>query len=118
MAGVAEFFDANGIQYGSTNRGTSIKGYNYFTGKEENFSANNSIAVSDYQPKADLVKVLFEPRSKLSDSVTYDITAWSLPFVYGVQAYAVKRKTGSTQWQLQYSKCKPKLFPHRHMGTW
>jgi len=36
--------------------------------------------------------VLFEPRSKLSDSATYDITAWSLPFVYGVQTYAVKEK--------------------------
>ncbi len=85
------FFDLNGIQYGRVD-GASIKGYNYFTGREENFSANNSIAVTGYQPKSDLVKVLFEPRSKLSDSVTYDITAWSLPFVYGVQTYAVKEK--------------------------
>lgn len=36
--------------------------------------------------------MLFEPRSKLSDSVTYDITAWSLPFVHGAQTYAVKDK--------------------------
>jgi len=85
------FFDVNGIKYGSA-EGSSIKGYNYFTGKEENFSANNSIAVTIYQPKSALVKVLFEPRSKLSDSATYDITAWSLPFVYGVQTYAVKEK--------------------------
>ncbi len=85
------FFDANGIKYGSIS-GTSIKGYNYFSGKEESFTASNSIAVSAYQPKASLIKVLFEPKSKLSDSVTYDITAWSLPYVYGVQAYAVKEK--------------------------
>ena len=39
-----------------------------------------------------MIKVLFEPKSKLNDSVTYDITAWSLPFVYGVQTYAVKEK--------------------------
>ena len=84
-------FDVNGIVYGSLS-GTSLKGYNYFTGKEETFNAANSLAVSAYQPKSALVKVLFEPKSKLSDSVTYDITAWSLPFVYGTQTYAVKEK--------------------------
>ncbi len=85
------FFEINGINYGSVS-GTSIKGYNYFTGKEETFNATNSLAVSAFQPKSSLVKVLFEPRSKLSDSVTYDITAWSLPFVYGAQSFAVKEK--------------------------
>jgi len=85
------FFDANGIKYGRTDA-SSIKGYNYYTGKEENFSAVNGLAVSSYQPKSSLVKVLFEPKSKLSDSATYDITAWSLPYVYGVQTYAVKEK--------------------------
>ena len=85
------FFEINGIQYGSTSA-NGIKGYNYFTGKDETFAASNSIAVSAYQPKSALVKVLFEPSSALHDSVTYDITAWSLPFVYGVQTYAVKEK--------------------------
>jgi hypothetical protein len=85
------FFDANGIRYGRTDA-SSIKGYNYYTGKEESFSATNCLTVSAYQPKSSLVKVLFEPKSKLSDSVTYDITAWSLPYVYGVQTYAVKEK--------------------------
>ncbi|MEO6254840.1 MAG: M14 metallopeptidase family protein [Ferruginibacter sp.] len=86
-----KFFDVNGIKYGSLNA-PATKGYNYFTDKEEIFAATNSIAVSGYQPKSALIKVLFEPRSKLSDSVTYDITAWSLPFVYGVQTYAVREK--------------------------
>lgn len=86
-----KFFDANGIKYGTVNA-PAAKGYNYFTGKEESFSAVNSIAVSAYQPKSALVKVLFEPRSKLNDSVTYDITAWSLPFAYGAQSFAVKER--------------------------
>ncbi|MEP7238244.1 MAG: M14 metallopeptidase family protein [Ferruginibacter sp.] len=84
-------FDINGIKYGTVNA-AGIKGYNYFTGKEETFTAASSLSVSAYQPKAALIKVLFEPKSKLNDSVTYDITAWSLPFVYGVQTYAVKEK--------------------------
>ncbi|MBL7703025.1 MAG: zinc carboxypeptidase [Ferruginibacter sp.] len=86
-----KFFEINGISYGSIS-GTSMKGYNYFTGREEVFNAGNSMAVSAVQPKSALVKVLFEPKSKLSDSVTYDITAWSLPFVYGAQTYAVREK--------------------------
>ncbi len=91
------FFEVNGIKYGNANA-SSIKGYNYFSGKEEIFTATNSIAVSAVQPKSALVKVLFEPKSKLSDSVTYDITAWSVPFVYGVQAYAVKEKLAITDY--------------------
>ena len=90
-AALQQLFDANGISYGSIS-GTSMKGYNYFSGREESFIAANALAVTAVQPKSALVKVLFEPKSKLNDSVTYDITAWSLPFVYGMQAYAVKDK--------------------------
>lgn len=86
-----QFFDANGISYGSIS-GTSLKGYNYTSGREEGFAAAGAMAISAVQPRSALVKVLFEPKSKLSDSVTYDITAWSIPYVYGVQAYAVKDK--------------------------
>ncbi len=83
--------DVNGITYGITSA-TGLKGYNYFTGKEESFTATNALVVSTYQPKGVLAKVLFEPKSKLIDSATYDITAWALPYVYGLQAYAVKEK--------------------------
>ena len=79
--------DKNGIQYG-TGSGNA-KGYNYQTKKEESFSiAANDIIVSSAQPRAVMVKVLFEPQSKLVDSATYDITAWSLPYVYGLNAFA------------------------------
>jgi hypothetical protein len=86
-----DLLDKNGIQY---NLGSgSGKGYNYITGKEETFSvAANDIVISSYQPRSALVNVLFEPRSRLSDSVTYDITAWSLPYVYGLTAWASKDK--------------------------
>jgi len=94
------FFDVNGIKYSSVSA-NAVKGYNYFTGKEEIFNASGALAVSAYQPKSSLVKVLFEPRSKLSDSVTYDITAWSLPFVYGTQTYAVKEKLAAVNYMLQ-----------------
>ena len=82
--------DNNRIQYGPYSR-TGMKGYNYFSGKEETINTGTyTIAINSLQPKSALVKVLFEPRSKLSDSLTYDITAWSLPYVYGLQSYACR----------------------------
>ena len=85
-----QLLDRNGIQY-STGNGTG-RGFNYSTGKEDAFSiATGDIVVSAAQPKATMVKVLFEPQSKLVDSLTYDITSWSLPYVYGLTAYASKQ---------------------------
>ncbi|WP_153796717.1 M14 metallopeptidase family protein [Foetidibacter luteolus] len=92
IAAVAKLLDGNGIEYGTISN-TGFKGYNYFTGKEETFSSEGyQVAVSAYQPRGAMARVLFEPTSKLNDSVTYDITAWSLPYVYGAKAYASKEK--------------------------
>ena len=95
--GLKHLLDVNGITYATSAVGT-LKGFNYFTGKEESFTATNALVVSTYQPKGVLAKVLFEPKSKLIDSSTYDITAWALPYVYGLQTYAVKEKIASTNY--------------------
>ena len=39
-----------------------------------------------------MVQVLLEPQTKLNDSLTYDITAWSLPYAYGLKAIATKEE--------------------------
>lgn len=84
--------DKNTIVY-QTAVGGAAKGYDYFTGKTDAFTVENGdLVISTMQTKGVLAKVLFEPKSKLEDSATYDITAWSLPYVYGLQAYAVKEK--------------------------
>ena len=90
-----KLLDVNGIVYNTASNGNA-RGYNYFTGREENFTATAGLVVSTLQPKGTLVKVLFEPKTKLVDSATYDITAWSLPYVYGLQSYAVKEKLAIT----------------------
>jgi len=85
-----QLLDNNGISYG-TSSGSST-GFNYNTQKDEPFTiASNDLVVSGTQPKATLVKALLEPKSKLSDSVTYDITAWALPYAYGLTAYASRQ---------------------------
>src|SRR5690606_32120602 len=82
--------DKNGIQYG-TGKGNG-KGFDYQTGKEANFSiADGDLVIPASQPRAAMVKVLFEPDPKVADSATYDITAWALPYAYGVTAFASKQ---------------------------
>ncbi|MBX3241696.1 MAG: zinc carboxypeptidase [Chitinophagaceae bacterium] len=86
-----ELLDKNNIEYHSGSG--SGRGYNYATGKDETFSIGaRDIVISSLQPKSTLISVLFDPQPKLVDTATYDITAWALPYVYGVTAYAVKDK--------------------------
>jgi hypothetical protein len=91
IASVKNLLDKNQIVYGTLSG--RVKGYHYFTGKEEEAPLQKyTLAISAYQPKSTLVKVLFEPKGKLTDSLTYDITAWSVPYSFGVDAFALKDK--------------------------
>lgn len=74
----------------------NVKGYSYSSGRTQSLAINEkSLVLHTDQPKGTLVKVLFEPRAKLSDSLTYDITAWSLPYAYGLNAIASESKINS-----------------------
>ncbi|MEM9076636.1 MAG: M14 metallopeptidase family protein [Bacteroidota bacterium] len=76
------------IEFAHTTKGV-VKGFDYHTGKTGSMNTSSEgLAVSTNQPKGTLVQVLFEPKAKLSDSLTYDITAWSLPYAYGLKTIA------------------------------
>jgi len=85
---LTSLLDKHGIEYGWGKNGV-IKGFNYATGTNGSMqTSENSLVISTNQKKGTLVKVLFEPDAKLTDSLTYDITAWSLPYAYGMEAMA------------------------------
>ncbi len=68
----------------------SFTGLDYETGKTTAFKATpGDIAINTNQPKSNLLRVLFDRNSRISDSVTYDITAWAIPYVYGLQAFGL-----------------------------
>lgn len=91
-ANIKTWLDKQGIIYGSAS-GRGLKGYNYQTGKDATFSiGSNDLVISAYQPKSVLAQILLEPQTALSDSLTYDITTWSLPYAYGVDGYATTSK--------------------------
>lgn len=86
--------DKNKINYYSS--AGSVKGLDYFSKNEQSHSLTaNDVVIPGNQAKAALIRVLFEPEAKLTDSVTYDITAWSLPYVYGIPAIASHTKTSN-----------------------
>lgn len=87
-----EFLDAHQIRYGraGTAKG-GVDAFNYRTGKTENITiGSEDLVISANQPLSTLTQVLFEPEPFLVDSLTYDITAWALPYAYGLDAYALK----------------------------
>ncbi|WP_298263186.1 M14 metallopeptidase family protein [uncultured Lutibacter sp.] len=87
---VTELLDTHEIKYYAGN-GKSVKVLNYHTKTTNTLKIlENDLVIPTNQPKGKMVKVLFEPASKLTDSVTYDITAWSLPFAYGLQGFATE----------------------------
>jgi Zinc carboxypeptidase len=86
--------DRHFIRYGKVGAGMSgVRAFDYSTGKETSVSINpNDLVISAYQPHSVLVQALFEPEPQLGDSLTYDITAWSLPFAHGLEAYGLKER--------------------------
>lgn len=88
MNALTQLLDQHEIIYSAANAAT-VKGFDYATGKTGTFKATDkSLVVSTAQVKGTLAKVLLEPSAKLIDSLTYDITAWSLPYAYGLDAVA------------------------------
>ncbi|MEZ4828064.1 MAG: M14 family metallopeptidase [Bacteroidia bacterium] len=86
--------DRNHITYGRIASGvTEVEGFSYQENRQTSFTITpEDIVISAYQPNSRLLQVLFEPDPLLEDSLTYDFTAWALPYAYCLEAYAVKTR--------------------------
>lgn len=95
---LTKLLDRHGIRYGKASRaGAALTGYDYSTGKEGRTTvAEGDLVISAYQPKGLLAQVLFEPEPGLVDSLTYDITAWSLLHAYGLEGFAARQRVDVT----------------------
>ncbi len=86
------------IQYGHAAAGRTTRGFDYSTQTVNNSSLSaEDIIVSIHQPKGRFITTVFEPQSKLTDSLTYDITAWNLIYSYGLKAFALNEKIAVTK---------------------
>ena len=85
---LAELLDKHKIVYKSGSSPKSIKAYSFNLDESVSIKLKaQDLIIPVNQPKSTLVKVMFEKNTQLSDTLTYDITAWSLPYVYGLDAY-------------------------------
>ncbi len=96
---LTSLLDLHDIHYGTaTKTSSSVSGFDYFTGKEGKINiSEGDLIISANQPKGLLAQVLFEPEHELIDSLTYDITAWSLMHAHGLEGYATTKSIESSQ---------------------
>lgn len=86
--------DRHHIVYGRAGRvHTGVRGYDYRSNSEITAQiGSDDLVISAYQPHSVMLQVLLDPESHLTDSVTYDITAWSLPHAYGLDMLATTKR--------------------------
>ncbi|HFA48739.1 MAG TPA: zinc carboxypeptidase [Bacteroidetes bacterium] len=91
---LTQLLDRHGIQYGQAGKGAGqVSGYDYSTGRSgTTIVGEGDLIISAYQPKGLFAQVLLEPEPELVDSLTYDITAWSLLHAYGLDAFATSQR--------------------------
>jgi hypothetical protein len=90
---LTKLMDAHAIKYGHPSAGKSTRGFDYSTQTVQTVNlSTDDIIISAYQPKSRFITTLFEPQSKLPDSITYDITAWNLMYAYGLKGFALNER--------------------------
>ncbi len=119
LRALTALLDANRITYGSVSVATSVTAYDYATGRETTIGVKpNDLIINTKQPASVLAHILLEPISTLSDSATYDITAWSLPYAFGLQAFAsTKSVTVSAAFTLAPVNTTV-ARPYAYLGVW
>lgn len=87
---VEDYFRNQGIAFGYADRRRTVDGFRYADGGAGRVTVEaGDMILSAKQPKSTLLRVLFDPQPVLSDSLTYDMTSWALPYVFGLDAYAL-----------------------------
>jgi hypothetical protein len=121
IAALAKLLDRNSIQYAFGLNKAVLSGYNYFTDKNEAFTiTGDDMVINTSQPKSVLLNVLFEPKTFVADSNTYDITAWSLPYAYGLKAYGLKESLKGTETSYTHTTEAPMDITkaYAYVGSW
>lgn len=121
LLALTRWLDSMGIVYGTGSAAKPLKGLNYQTGATESFNlASSDIVVSNYQPRGVLASVLFEPSTFVSDSITYDITAWGVPYARGLKAYAISERLnpGTGKFTAPVAEIAAAEKPYAYVARW
>ncbi|MCF2517918.1 M14 family zinc carboxypeptidase [Dyadobacter sp. CY351] len=116
----SEWMTRQGFIYGIAGKSASTKGTELTTLIEQPVKIeNNDLLISAYQPKSNLLRILFEPKPVLEDSVTYDVTSWGLAYLYGLKAYGLKEKLAPAAYQSEKIENPiPSTSPYAYLAQW
>lgn len=93
LTALTDLLDRNRIAYGTATAGQRLTGFDYTAGEQKTIAIEEGdLLIDPHQLMGVLVQVLFEPVPALEDSLTYDITAWALPYAYGLSAGAFTQR--------------------------
>jgi hypothetical protein len=94
LVSLIQLLDRNQIRYNyADNIGKKLKGFDYLNNNVSEMTIEKGdILISPYQPQSHFVKVMFEPKSIATDSLSYDLTAWALPYLYNLRAFALNEQ--------------------------
>lgn len=86
-----KILDKNQIKYTETQLIKPVSAYDYTTNKQIVLKPDSKYGylIQARQPSAPLIQALLDPTIELSDSLTYDITAWNLFQLCGLKAYGL-----------------------------
>lgn len=119
MITLKKLLETHKISY-SQGTGSTAKGFVFSKGMESTLQVTDKfMVINTDQPKGSLIEVLFEPKTKLADSLTYDITAWNLPYAYGLEAIASKSLIPSkASFSVVPSKNQLKQGAYAYLANW
>lgn len=103
---ILKLLDRNQIRYGyAGNTGKKFKGFDYCSNKDSEVTIEKGdILISAFQPQSHFMQALFDPNIKATDSLSYDLTAWALPYVYNLKAFAIPEKVTPDSTKVEFKK--------------
>jgi hypothetical protein len=117
IAALTQLLDKHEIGYGYGSGGNA-SGYNYTTTSKGSLNTSGALIVSTNQPKGKMIKALFEPKAKLSEPLTYDITAWSVPYAYGLETIASENLISASGTRASNSTLNNNITAAGYIATW
>ena len=116
---LTSLLDYHEIKYAFAKNNDKISGYSYLMNKDTKVEINkNDLIIKTNQPKGRLVEILFEQKTKLSNPLTYDITAWSLPYAYGLEASVIKQDIETINHEFNFEVNKINLNSMGYVFDW
>ena len=115
-----DWLTKQGFEYGQAGKNITTKGTELTTASDQSIKIeNNDLLISAYQPKSNLIRVLFETKPILEDSVTYDLTSWGISYLFGLKTYGLKEKLIPAAYQqVKIENKVPDATPYAYIAHW